>query len=884
MGDLVGAPAVVPVGVNPPPLIDPGAFMSAPAPIQSAETKYKSVEPALMAGNTAVPTQVTAVPTGGPMFVEAGPGRPPMSLRTSAEVVEAAARVSRREAEASAREARAAERESALAVAESTALASRDARAANTMAVAAQAEATATAAVDIRASNLAVAANLDRRETAVRTRERALVDRERSTTAVAVAERERVAARREAAATMMADDARRRVDAMEAQQKQNSDREDDLETRERVLRDLAGLTKAREAACVAREAKLRDDEIAARVLFDSANASAAAAAKADASGRQRAEEVDGVASSLATVSADLTQRAAELARRETTTAAAERDAAERHAAVEKRDAAFAERERALAELHDTVERRLEAVAEAGTARAEALEAIQIALERREHAIETREAAADSGPNEQTATLFAVLEASRREVMETREVASTATDIARQLEEVVGDQRALLDVAAEDREQLMTQIEKLMKRVEEIEVMRSNCDSAESEIHRKELHDALAKCEAERDAFRSELEKAKRCAALTGHVAGSVGEYVRAIAVEKERYAALEKEKISLEQKILASPKESETQKATTTEVSSEVAAAREAAVALAEVATASVKAELDAVRLELQAVKQSAAAAKTASEAELNAVLKKLEAKKNTPPLRVSTPSSGNKSPGGSPRSPHSGGKPLLTPGTPLSSKVKRSIDAFTPKDLENTNTNSFSFEKRVETAERAARSLVERVRVSAERRVEVAARETKQAQEHVARLKEELAMCRAELDAAVAVAARAETLSLLETTRGLGKQSTQSMAEFSSRVARLDAAFAAACSTLEVLGETAAMAPVGGWQVVSETLEAQVMEGLRMLERLSGEEDNIMEKFSYTFGKAGSIPETRMSRAIRDVVAAVKDAAAVAATAEERV
>ena len=879
MDDLVGAPAVVPVGVNPPPLIDPGAFMSAPAPIQSAETKYKSVEPALMAGNTAVPTQVTAVPTGDPMFVEAGPGRPPMSLRTPAEVVEAAARVSRREAEASAREARAAERESALAVAESTALASRDARAANTMAVAAQAEATATAAVDIRASNLAVAANLDRRETALRTRERALVDRERSTTAVAVAERERVAARREAAATMMADDARRRVDAMEAQQKQNSDREDDLETRERVLRDLAGLTKAREAACVAREAKLRDDEIAARVLFDSANASAAAAAKADASGRQRAEEVDGVASSLATVSADLTQRAAELARRETTTAAAERDAA-----VEKHDAAFAERERALAELHDTVERRLEAVAEAGTARAEALEAIQIALERREHAIETREAAADSGANEQTATLFAVLEASRREVMETREVASTATDIARQLEEVVGDQRALLDVAAEDREQLMTQIEKLMKRVEEIEVMRSNCDSAESEIHRKELRDALAKCEAERDAFRSELEKAKRCAALTGHVAGSVGEYVRAIAVEKERYAALEKEKISLEQKILASPKESETQKATTTEVSSEVAAAREAAVALAEVATASVKAELDAVRLELQAVKQSAAAAKTASEAELNAVLKKLEAKKNTPPLRVSTPSSGNKSPGGSPRSPHSGGKPPLTPGTPLSSKVKRSIDAFTPKDLENTNTNSFSFEKRVETAERAARSLVERVRVSAERRVEVAARETKQAQEHVARLKEELAMCRAELDAAVAVAARAETLSLLETTRGLGKQSTQSMAEFSSRVARLDAAFAAACSTLEVLGETAAMAPVGGWQVVSETLEAQVMEGLRMLERLSGEEDNIMEKFSYTFGKAGSIPETRMSRAIRDVVAAVKDAAAVAATAEERV
>jgi len=38
------------------------------------------------------------------------------------------------------------------------------------------------------------------------------------------------------------------------------------------------------------------------------------------------------------------------------------------------------------------------------------------------------------------------------------------------------------------------------------------------------------------------------------------------------------------------------------------------------------------------------------------------------------------------------------------------------------------------------------------------------------------------------------------------------------------------------------------------------------------------------TFGRAGSKPETRMCRAVRDVVAAVRDAAAVAAAAEERV
>jgi hypothetical protein len=213
MDDHVGAPPAAPASANPPPLMDFGDFMSlAGEPVPEATDSVSSA-PRVSAGNAArVPAETTAAPT----FVEAGAGRAPMPLRTPAEVVEAAARVSRREAEVSAREARAAERESALAMADVTARASRDARAANTIAVAAEADSAASAASDARAANLAVAANLDRRETAVRARERAVAERERGATAEAVAERERVAARREAAATMMADDARRRTDAREA--------------------------------------------------------------------------------------------------------------------------------------------------------------------------------------------------------------------------------------------------------------------------------------------------------------------------------------------------------------------------------------------------------------------------------------------------------------------------------------------------------------------------------------------------------------------------------------------------------------------------------------------------------------------------------------------
>ena len=103
------------------------------------------------------------------------------------------------------------------------------------------------------------------------------------------------------------------------------------------------------------------------------------------------------------------------------------------------------------------------------------------------------------------------------------------------------------------------------------------------------------------------------------------------------------------------------------------------------------------------------------------------------------------------------------------------------------------------------------------------------------------------------------------------------------TRVARLDAAFAAACSILEALGETAAMAAMGGWIAVAETLEAPVP-GVATLEGLADESGKDARLSSDTFGRAGSKPETRMCRAVRDVVAAVRDAAAVAAAAEERV
>jgi len=175
-------------------------------------------------------------------------------------------------------------------------------------------------------------------------------------------------------------------------------------------------------------------------------------------------------------------------------------------------------------------------------------------------------------------------------------------------------------------------------------------------------------------------------------------------------------------------------------------------------------------------------------------------------------------------------------------------------------------------------------VRVSAGRRVDEATREAREAWAVAHRLREELAACRAELDAAVAVAARAEASAALGDVFGSTRDHSR-FAELlsSTRVARLDAAFAAACSTLEAPGETAAMAPVGGWIAVSETLEAPVP-GVAALERLAGESGMDARSSPDTFGRAGSKPETRMCRAVRDVVAAVRDAAAVAAAAEERV
>ena len=209
-----------------------------------------------------------------------------------------------------------------------------------------------------------------------------------------------------------------------------------------------------------------------------------------------------------------------------------------------------------------------------------------------------------------------------------------------------------------------------------------------------------------------------------------------------------------------------------------------------------------------------------------------------------------------------------------VSLKNRSSPPATTPR--RSRAASGATPEKRADTAERAAHSLVARVRVSAERRVDEATRDARDARAVAQRLREELASCRAELDAAVAAAARAEASAAFGDVFGSSDASA-------TRVARLDAAFAAACSILEALGETAAMAAMGGWIAVAETLEAPVP-GVATLEGLADESGKDARLSPDTFGRAGSKPETRMCRAVRDVVAAVRDAAAVAAAAEERV
>jgi hypothetical protein len=364
--------------------------------------------------------------------------------------------------------------------------------------------------------------------------------------------------------------------------------------------------------------------------------------------------------------------------------------------------------------------------------------------------------------------------------------------------------------------------------------------------------------------------------------------VRAVAVEKERVAALEKEKAALERRLA-----DESSVGDKSSASSELAAAKEAAVALAEVATASVKAELDAVRLELAAAKATAAAAEKARAAELDAATNKRKLAEAASTRRerggdgnVPSPSD---SPSGSPSgSPGSGAKPPRPPRTPPSARraLRVSAAAAAPNDENRSSpattprrpraASGATPEKRVDTAERAAHSAVARVCVSAERRVDEATREARDARAVAQRLGEELASCRAQLDAAVAVAARAEASAAFGDVFGSSDASA-------TRVARLDAAFAAACSTLEALGETAAMAAMGGWIAVAETLEAPVP-GVAALEGLADESGKDARLSPDTFGRAGSKPETRMCRAVRDVVAAVRDAAAVAAAAEERV
>ena len=285
-----------------------------------------------------------------------------------------------------------------------------------------------------------------------------------------------------------------------------------------------------------------------------------------------------------------------------------------------------------------------------------------------------------------------------------------------------------------------------------------------------------------------------------------------------------------------------------------------------------------AARGEATAAAEAAEAAEAA--APVSSARREFTASGNVP----SPSGSPSESPAGSPRSSSSGGKLPRPPRTPPSARRSPSAAAAANDETRKKSAAlGATPEKRAYTAERAARSLVERVRRSAERRVDEATREAQEARAVAHQLREDLASCRAELDAAIAVAARAEAAAEFDDSSGGRRNASLSTGVSATRVARLDAAFAAACSTLEALGETAAMAAMGGWIAVAETLEAPVP-GVATLEGLADESGKDARLSPDTFGRAGSKPETRMCRAVRDVVAAVRDAAAVAAAAEERV
>ena len=165
----------------------------------------------------------------------------------------------------------------------------------------------------------------------------------------------------------------------------------------------------------------------------------------------------------------------------------ERDAAARVAAAEATRGGGGAGARRRSASCTPASARQEAVAEAGAARAEALEAIRTRwsgvsarwsharrrrrgyLGNRRHTRVRPNAERLEAENAETENgLASALAAARAELAETREVASTAADIARQLEEVVTEQRSLLDVAAKDREERVAQMQLLTERLVSLE--------------------------------------------------------------------------------------------------------------------------------------------------------------------------------------------------------------------------------------------------------------------------------------------------------------------------------------------------------------------------------------------------------------------------------
>ena len=446
---------------------------------------------------------------------------PMKGVRTPGELAAEAARLARLEAELSAREALAAEREAAAAVQQAEFTASSTSKVGAVLDIAAEAEAAAEAASKAQAANVALAARLDRREAELMVREA----REES---AGLAAREASVAAREAELLEMATSLREQTDALSHGGEALAARVAAADEREATLNEVHALMRAREEACAAREAQLDGPERAAlRGLMTDVDARgaavealAAAVEARDQAGEVRAASVTTAAGSLSAVGETLERRAADLARRDAAVTEKEKHLAERAAALQRRHAQAAEREKALDELHDAVEKRQEALGAAAKQHADALESMQRTLLAREDALRTKEAAV---------------------------LASSSS--FEKIEGLLVQQQALLEQTADDRERLAGELAVAERRAAEAEAAAATGSAdddngkgrlqVELEVMKADNERLRSEHRAETERLQGELEAMTRRAKLTGHVAGSVAEYVRALHASEERVAELE---------------------------------------------------------------------------------------------------------------------------------------------------------------------------------------------------------------------------------------------------------------------------------------------------------------------------------------------------------